>query len=184
MLYQVNEHEHLPDTTSEYQLPSDVLARLEALPPRERAIAHAMALWACGWSCKRAAEELGVPVSTLWDRIKASEEAGTQRREVHEIIEPLATSIALEAGRQTLEELHDGTSKMPAPVVFGIATDKLHRLHQMKAPPEAEKDATPLSQLFDLLERGGRLELQGPPDHGDKRREASIEGRVIEEDDG
>jgi hypothetical protein len=141
-----------------YKLPEDVQAKILALPPEEQAMAHAMALWCAGWSLRKAATEAGIrDHTTLWRRVQ-NHEAQRQRAKVRDVVEPLALSLADEAGRQSLEELHSGTNSMPAPVIFGIAVDKLQRLHQM----DQRTDQAPLSQLFELLHSGGRLTVEGP----------------------
>jgi hypothetical protein len=140
-----------------YKLPEEVQQKILALPPREQAMAHGMALWVCGWSLRQAAREAGVAPTTLYERIQAND-TGQERAKVRDVVEPLALSLADEAGRQSLEELHTGTNKMPAPVIFGIAVDKLQRLHQM----DQRNDQQPLSQLFELLHSGGRLTVEGP----------------------
>jgi hypothetical protein len=142
---------------SSYKLPEEVQQKLLALPPEKQAMAKAMALRLCGWSYKKAAAEAGVAPTTLFERCRRSE-TDQERAKVRDVVEPLALSIADESGRQTLEELREGTNRMPAPVIFGIAVDKLQRLHQM----DQRNDQQPLSQLFELLHSGGRLTVEGP----------------------
>lgn len=130
---------------------------LQALPDRQRRIVHGLALWRGGWSIRAAARECGTPPSTLHDHTRS--DAIGRTTDVRALVEPLTLKIALEAGQQTLEALHEGSiPPQTLPIVFGVAVDKLSRLAAM----DGAAGASPLSKLMELLHTGGSVTLQGP----------------------
>ena len=132
-------------------LPEEQQASIQAMPEKERRMAHAIALWGCGHSLRFAAGNAGVPTKTLHNTIQRHELA---RDKTLERLEPLYDQIAQEGARQQIEALYEGEFKpSQLPVVTGIAADKLVKMAELRRTHTDRPNQ--LADFFEQLAKRG-----------------------------
>lgn len=140
------------------RLTEDDRQRLALLPEHQRQLCHGLSLWLNGYSVRKAASAADVAPTTLFDAIKRMpNDTDQQRTNVAEIAMPYAIALVHEDGRQALEESLNGSSKMPAHVRFGIATDKLVAIQRTR---ETKSTDPLLERLLSRMDDGDSASLE------------------------
>jgi hypothetical protein len=84
-------------------------------------------------------------------------------------------NLANQALEKRLLEEPDGISAKDLSIISGIASDKAERLGAAMSPAHS-----PLSQLFEMLHQGGRLEIVGPQGSATVERAGESERPTID----
>lgn len=169
----------VPDLTA--VLNDEERRQILSLPEKEQRYLYGIALWLNRHSLREAARLSGIRDHTsLLYRIRKLHLNDFQRNHIAEKVGDMAGAIADEAGRQTLEKLHEGTfSDAQLPVIYGIATDKLVKAAQIGQPKDTGGE---LHKVLEMLQEqgGGQVTLGYQPGH-----ERPVERVVdVESEDG